>query len=550
MRVYVHSLILLNIFMTKMRELCNYIIKQQSIQEFLRKDFSFLFADIKGVSKEKEADFLRICCTFAALNRYSIMSSMKKIPSPLVSLFPIAFLVGMLFATIRTFGSDALSGGSQVSLLTTTAVCIFIGMAFYRIPWKDYELAITNNIAGVATAIIILLIIGALSGSWMISGVVPTLIYYGMQIIHPDFFLASTCIICALVSVMTGSSWTTIATIGIALLGIGKAQGFEEGWIAGAIISGAYFGDKISPLSDTTVLASSVTDTPLFTHIRYMMITTVPSLIITIIIFTVMGFSFKTNDTQQIAEFAAALNAKFTITPWLLIVPVVTGILIARRVPSVITLFLSTMLAGIFALIFQPDLLCEIAGDGNIFKGVMMTFYGSTSLHTDSSMLTDLVATRGMAGMMNTIWLILCAMCFGGAMTASGMLGSITSVFVRFMKNRVSVVASTVCSGLFLNLATADQYISIILTGNMFSNIYEKKGYESRLLSRTTEDSVTVTSVLIPWNTCGMTQATILSVPTLTYLPYCFFNLISPLMSIFIAAIGYKIFKKPVNNPS
>lgn len=550
MRVYVHSLILLNIFMTKMRELCNYIIKQQSIQEFLRKDFSFLFADIKGVSKEKGADFLRICCIFAALNRYSIMSSMKKIPSPLVSLFPIAFLVGMLFATIRTFGSDALSGGSQVSLLTTTAVCIFIGMAFYRIPWKDYELAITNNIAGVATAIIILLIIGALSGSWMISGVVPTLIYYGMQIIHPDFFLASTCIICALVSVMTGSSWTTIATIGIALLGIGKAQGFEEGWIAGAIISGAYFGDKISPLSDTTVLASSVTDTPLFTHIRYMMITTVPSLIITIIIFTVMGFSFKTNDTQQIAEFAAALNAKFTITPWLLIVPVVTGILIARRVPSVITLFLSTMLAGIFALIFQPDLLREIAGDGNIFKGVMMTFYGSTSLHTDSSMLTDLVATRGMAGMMNTIWLILCAMCFGGAMTASGMLGSITSVFVRFMKNRVSVVASTVCSGLFLNLATADQYISIILTGNMFSNIYEKKGYESRLLSRTTEDSVTVTSVLIPWNTCGMTQATILSVPTLTYLPYCFFNLISPLMSIFIAAIGYKIFKKPVNNPS
>lgn len=475
---------------------------------------------------------------------------MKKIPSPLVSLFPIAFLVGMLFATIRTFGSDALSGGSQVSLLTTTAVCIFIGMAFYRIPWKDYEIAITNNIAGVATAIIILLIIGALSGIWMISGVVPTLIYYGIQIIHPDFFLTSTCIICALVSVMTGSSWTTIATIGIALLGIGKAQGFDEGWIAGAIISGAYFGDKISPLSDTTILASSVTDTPLFSHIRYMMITTIPSLIITIIIFTVMGLTYETNNTQQITEFAAALSTKFTITPWLLIVPVVTGILIARKVPSIITLFLSTMLAGLFAFIFQPDLLREIAGGENIFKGIMMAFYGSTTLQTDSSMLTELVATRGMAGMMNTIWLILCAMCFGGAMTASGMLGSITSVFVRFMKNTVSMVASTVCSGLFLNLATADQYISIILTGNMFSNIYEKKGYESRLLSRTTEDSVTVTSVLIPWNTCGMTQATILSVPTLTYLPYCFFNLISPLMSILVAAIGYKILRKPVNNPS
>ena len=447
------------------------------------------------------------------------MSTTKKIPSPLVSFLPIVLLIGMLFATIRTFGSDALSGGSQISLLTTTAVCVFIGVAFYRIPWRDYEIAITNNVAGVTSAIIILLIIGALSGVWMISGVVPTLIYYGMQIIHPDFFLTSTCVICALVSIMTGSSWTTIATIGIALLGIGKAQGFEEGWIAGAIISGAYFGDKVSPLSDTTVLAASVTDTPLFRHIRYMMITTIPSLVITLVIFTVMGFACETSGTEQIAEFTASLNARFHITPWLLIVPVVTGILIARKVPSIITLFLSTLLAATFAIIFQPELLHEISGNNDLFEGTMMSLYGNTSLQSDSAMLTELIATRGMAGMMNTIWLIICAMCFGGAMTASGMLGSITSVFVRFMKNTVSVVASTVGSGIFLNLATADQYISIILTGNMFSNIYEKKGYESRLLSRTTEDAVTVTSALIPWNTCGMTQATILSVPTLTYLP-------------------------------
>ena len=472
------------------------------------------------------------------------MSTTKKIPSPLVSFLPIVLLIGMLFATIRTFGSDALSGGSQISLLTTTAVCVFIGVAFYRIPWRDYEIAITNNVAGVTSAIIILLIIGALSGAWMISGVVPTLIYYGMQIIHPDFFLTSTCVICALVSIMTGSSWTTIATIGIALLGIGKAQGFEEGWIAGAIISGAYFGDKVSPLSDTTVLAASVTDTPLFRHIRYMMITTIPSLVITLVIFTVMGFACETSGTEQIAEFTASLNARFHITPWLLIVPVVTGILIARKVPSIITLFLSTLLAATFAIIFQPELLHEISGNNDLFEGTMMGLYGSTSLQSDSAMLTELIATRGMAGMMNTIWLIICAMCFGGAMTASGMLGSITSVFVRFMKNTVSVVASTVGSGIFLNLATADQYISIILTGNMFSNIYEKKGYESRLLSRTTEDAVTVTSALIPWNTCGMTQATILSVPTLTYLPYCFFNLISPLMSILVAAIGYKIVRR------
>ena len=419
-----------------------------------------------------------------------------KIPSPLLSLVPILVLVTLLFVTIRIFGSDALSGGSQIVLLTATAICCLIAMTYSKVRWKALELAMINNITGVATALIILLIIGALSGSWMISGVVPTLIYYGMQIIHPSFFLASTCIICAVVSVMTGSSWTTIATIGIALLGIGQAQGFSDGWIAGAIISGAYFGDKISPLSDTTILASSVTDTPLFKHIRYMMITT-----------------------------------------------------IAKRVPSIITLFISAALAGMFALIFQPHLLLEISGlpVGNIqsnFKGLLMTFYGSTSIKTGNPELNSLVATRGMSGMMNTIWLILCAMCFGGAMAASGMLGSITSVFLRFMKRTVGLVTSTVASGLFLNICTADQYISIILTGNMFKDIYEKKGYESRLLSRTVEDSVTVTSVLIPWNTCGMTQATILGVATFIYLPYCFFNLISPLMSITIAAIGFKIKRK------
>ena len=470
----------------------------------------------------------------------------KRIPSPLLSLVPILVLVTLLFVTIHTFGSDALSGGSQVVLLTATAVCCLIAMGYSKVRWKAIELAMVNNISGVATALIILLIIGALSGSWMISGVVPTLIYYGMQIIHPSFFLASTCIICAIVSVMTGSSWTTIATIGIALLGIGQAQGFEDGWIAGAIISGAYFGDKISPLSDTTVLASSVTDTPLFKHIKYMMITTVPSMIITLTIFTIAGFAHEATATDQIAMYSASLRETFHISLWLLIVPVITGILIAKRIPSIITLFISATLAGIFALFFQPHLLQEISGlpvqdMQSQFKGLIMTFYGSTQVQTGNPDLNDLVSTRGMSGMMNTIWLIICAMCFGGAMTASGMLGSITSVFIRFMKRTVGLVASTVASGLFLNICTADQYISIILTGNMFKDIYQKKGYESRLLSRTTEDSVTVTSVLIPWNTCGMTQATILGVATFTYLPYCFFNLISPIMSITVAANGFKI---------
>lgn len=473
---------------------------------------------------------------------------LKKFPSPLVSLIPIAALIVLLFFTISTFGSDALTGASQVSLLVATALCVFIGMWRYDIPWKDFEKAITNNIAGVSSALIILLIIGALSAVWMVSGVVPTLIYYGVQIIHPRFFLLCTCIICAVVSVMTGSSWTTIATIGIALMGIGKAQGFEEGWIAGAIISGAYFGDKISPLSDTTILASSVTDTPLFTHIRYMLFTTVPSLIITLLLFTGMGFTHEAANMDSISLFTAALDAKFHITPWLLIVPIVTGILIARKVPSIVTLFISTALTVVFMLIFQPGLLYEVAGDGatgieGLYKGTMMTLFGPTALDAGNPEINELVATRGMAGMMNTIWLIICAMCLGGAMTASGMLASITAVFVRFTRRLTGMVASTVGAGLFLNLATADQYISIILTGNMFKDIYRQNGYESRLLSRTTEDAVTVTSVLIPWNTCGMTQATILSVPTLVYLPYCFFNYLSPLMSILVASIGFKIYR-------
>lgn len=467
-------------------------------------------------------------------------------PTPLVSLMPIMLLIVLLFFTIKNFGTDALSGASQVCLLIATAVCSALGMIGYRIKWKDIEHAIINNIAGVSSAIVILLIIGALSAIWMLSGVVPTLIYYGVQLIHPSLFLASCCIICVVVSVMTGSSWTTIATIGIALMGIGKAQGFEDGWIAGAIISGAYFGDKVSPLSDTTVLASSVTDTPLFVHIKYLMITTVPSLVIALIIFTVAGFSHDGGSSAELGVFTVGLAERFNISLWLLLVPIATGIMIAMKVPSIITLFLSTAMATVFMLVFQIDNLYEMAGSTDVeslFKTTMEAMFTSTSLQTSSPELTDLISTRGMGGMMDTIWLIICAMCLGGAMTACGMVASITSTFVGLTKKLRGMVASTVGTGIFLNLVTADQYISIVLTGNMFKDIYKANGYESRLLSRTTEDAVTVTSVLIPWNTCGMTQATILGVPTLVYLPYAFFNYISPIMSIIVATIGFRIFK-------
>lgn len=470
------------------------------------------------------------------------MNKKRHLPSPLISLLPLVVLVLMLVATIRAYGSDSLLGASQVTLLVVSAFCVLLGTTVLGVPWADFERMITKNVASVTSAIIILLLIGALSGTWMVSGVVPSLIYYGVKIIHPDVFLASTCIISALVSVMTGSSWTTIATIGIALMGIGRAQGFDDGWIAGAIISGAYFGDKISPLSDTTVLASGAVGVPIFKHIRYMLITTIPSLVISLIIFTFAGFMQQSNSSAEIEQFTSALAGRFHISAWLLMVPVLTGVMIARKVPPIATLFLSTLLAVVFSLVFQSDALREIAG-GDLFKGAMQSVYGQTSLSTSNPMLTSLVATRGMAGMMGTIWLIICAMCFGRAMEAGGMVRGITQMFVRMIRGRVSLVASTVCSGLMLNLAVADQYICVLLTGNMFKKIYDRQQYERRLLSRTTEDSVTVTSVLVPWNTCGMTQSTVLGVPTLTYLPYCFFNLISPLMSICVAALGYKIWR-------
>ncbi len=471
---------------------------------------------------------------------------MTKIPHPLVAIVPVVVLIGFLSLTISLFGSDALSGGSQIALLMGMAVCVCLSMAVYRVPWNTFEKQIKATLGEVSITLLILLCVGMLAGSWIISGIVPTLIYYGVQIMSPHFFLVSSCIICAIVSLLSGSSWTTIATIGVALLGIGHALGVSEAWTAGAIISGAYFGDKMSPLSDTTILASSATGTDLFAHIRYMMYTTVPTFFITILIFLFAGWGNGKGAELQVGEYTEGLSRTFNISLWTLLVPLLTSILIARRVPSLIVLFLSSLMAGIVALILQPHILCEITGDDissttTLIRGLAITYYGSTAIDTGSASLNELISTRGMAGMLNTVWLILCAMCFGAAMVASRMIDSITGVILRFVRNRVSLVSSTVGTGIFLNITTGDQFISIVLTADIYKDVYGREGYESRLLSRTTEDAATVTSVLIPWNTCGMTQSTVLGVPTFTYLPYCFFNLLSPLMSILVAAIGWKI---------
>ena len=472
-------------------------------------------------------------------------------PSTLVSLLPFVFLVAALSVVIYVFGTSALDGASQVALLFAAGFTVVLSMVLYRVSWKVFEDAIIDNITSVGTSIVILLLIGAVSGSWMISGVVPTMIYYGMKVIFPEIFLFASCIISALIAVMTGSSWTTIATIGVALVGIGTAQGYEPGWIAGAIISGAYFGDKISPLSDTTVLASSSAGTPLFTHIRFMMVTTVPSFLITLVIFLIVSLLHDVPSGTQVADFANDLKETFNITPWLLLVPVLTGILIAKKVSAIATLFIAAVIAGVAALLFQSHIvgiIAENSGNGlsfvDGFKGMSIMYYGSTAVDTGNEALNSLVSTRGMTGMLSTVFLIIAASCFGGTLVGSGMLQSLTDALVKFVHKRVSMVASTVGTGIFANMITGDQYLSILLTSSLYKKLYRERGYEPQLLSRSVEDSATVVSVLIPWNSCGMTQATVLKVATLEYLPYCFFNLLSPLMSIFIAALGYKIVRK------
>ena len=469
----------------------------------------------------------------------------KMIPAS-AALIPFAVLLLMLFFVIRYFGSSALEGASQVALLVASAVCVAIAMLVYKVRWHVLETSLVEGVRNVSSAIVMLLLIGGISGTWMLSGVVPTLIYYGLQIINPKVFLLTCCVISALVSLLVGSSWTTIATIGIALVGIGQSQGFDPHWIAGAVISGAYFGDKISPLSDTTILASSSAGADLFSHIRYMLITTVPAFVISIVIFFVAGFTTTVSDDAMIADFLQALQNSFTISPWLLVVPLLTGVLIAFRLPALVTLFLAMVFAVVAMVCLQPQVMQAVAQNATLsfadgFVAVFKAIYGHITLSTGNDMLDTLVATRGMAGMLNTIWLIICAVCFGGVMLGSGMIHSITRMIIRHIRRRATVVSSTVFTGLFCNVCLADQYLSIILTNSLFKDFYDKKGYEPRLLSRSTEDSATVTGVLIPWNSCGMTQATVLNVATLSYLPYCFFNIISPIMSIIIAIIGYRI---------
>ena len=464
------------------------------------------------------------------------------------ALLPIIFLIALLSFNVYLYGDNSLGGANQSALLLSAAFAAIMGLK-NGTSWKNILKGVNNSITSTTPAIIILLLIGSLAGTWLISGIVPTMIYYGLQILNPKIFLVAAAIICAIVSLASGSSWSTIATIGIALLGIGNALDISNGLTAGAIISGAYFGDKMSPLSDTTNLAPAMAGTDLFTHIRYMMYTTIPSFLISLLIFLFIGLSMdNTQNSDDITNLLIAIESSFNISPWLFLVPGIVLLLIMKKVPALPALFAGTLLGGIFAIIFQPHLIVKLSGiDSNFFQAsyvsVINAMCSETSINTSNGVINDLLSSGGMYGMLNTIWLIICAMCFGGVMESSGALKKISQSIIQYAESTGSVIATTACTCLFFNITASDQYLSIVVPGRMYADTFKDKGLAPENLSRTLEDSGTVTSVLVPWNTCGATQSAVLGVTTVTYLPFCFFNLISPLMTILYGYLGFKIKK-------
>jgi Na+:H+ antiporter, NhaC family len=473
------------------------------------------------------------------------MTKAARQPSLFEALIPIFFLIVLLSINVFIFGDASLDGSNQIVLILSAAVA---GLVAYKIGinWESMLEGIVKSISSSLPSILILLLIGSLAGTWMISGIVPAMIYYGLKILNPVIFLFAACVISAIVSLATGSSWSTIATIGIALLGIGKALGMSEGVIAGAIISGAYFGDKMSPLSDTTNLAPAMAGTDLFTHIKHMAYTTVPSIVITLFIFLIWGFTIETTATiTDIDVVLRSLENAFNINGWLFIVPLVVIIMIVKKIPAVPALLSGTILGAIFALAFQPHIVAQIGeGEGFLriaYTGIMKAMYTNISVTTDNQTVNELLTTGGMFGMLNTIWLIICAMIFGGVMESAGFLLRITASIIRLAHSTGALIASTAGTCIFFNLTASDQYISVVVPGRMYADTYRNRGLKPENLSRTLEDSGTVTSVLVPWNTCGATQSRILMVDTFTYLPYCFFNIISPFMTILFGYLNIKI---------
>ena len=464
------------------------------------------------------------------------------------ALLPLFFLVVLLSYNVIIYGDDALNGSNQFILLIGGAIAAIIGFK-KRISYDSMLEKIADNLKSVTGALLILLFVGALSGTWLISGIIPAMIYYGLQILHPSIFLPACIVICAIISISTGSSWTTSATVGIALIGIGSVLKIPLGMVAGAIISGAYFGDKLSPLSDTTNLAPAMAGGELFDHIKYMTYTTVPSILFTLIVFSILNLTQNYNVLPDTGDLLGAIREKFTINFWLFLVPMTVIILIVKKTPPLVALLVGTLMGALFAIFFQPQILLDITGSKTLnskiaYKAILDAISVSTQVNTNNAILNDLFISGGMKGMLDTIWLIICAMVFGGVMDAIGALKVISNALLSWAKNTFQLFASTVASCLAINLTASDQYLSIVIPGKMFSKAYEERNLAPENLSRTLEDSGTVTSVLIPWNTCGAYQSGVLGVSVLEYFFFAIFNWLSPLMTLIYAALSIRIAKK------
>ena len=462
------------------------------------------------------------------------------------ALIPVFALVAMLFYNVFfVYGDDALSGSNQFILVMGAAIAAIIGFR-NKVSYQKMMDEVAENIKSTSGAILILLMVGALAGTWLISGIIPSMIYYGLQILNPTIFLAASVVICAIISIATGSSWTTSATVGIALIGIGNTLGISAGMTAGAVLSGAYFGEKMSPLSDTTNLAPTMAGGELFAHIKYMAITTIPTILVTLLVFVIIGFSIETTGSPDVSDKLVAIDDAFNISPWLFVVPAIVIFLIVKKTPPLIALLAGTLLAGVAAIIAQPEIVLNVAGETELtansaYKGVMNAITTDSAVVTKSKELNDLFTAGGMYGMLGTIWLIICAMVFGGVMDAIGALSRISGALLSLASSVFGLFASTVASCLALNVTASDQYLAIVVPGKMFKKAYEDKGLAPENLSRTLEDSGTVTSVLIPWNTCGAYQSGVLGVGVGEYFVYAIFNWLSPFTTLLFAALNIKI---------
>ncbi len=482
------------------------------------------------------------------------MTQSSKTPPPIKrpptlpdALIPVAALIVLLVGSVYLYGSDSSGGPNQIALMLAASVAVLVGLK-NGYNWKEIESGIVHGISLSMGAILILLVVGSLIGTWILSGVVPTMIYYGLLILHPSIFYAAAAVISAIIALATGSSWTTVSTIGIALVGVATAQDLNLGLTAGAIISGAYFGDKMSPLSDTTNLAPAMAGTDLFTHIRHMVWTTTPSIVIAVVLFAVIGwFEVVPGERPDVSAMLQTLDGNFTIHWFLLSAPALVVALALRRMPALPAILIGALFGGVLAAIFQRTTVVAYVADPALstgvalLKGIWTALFAGYALQSGNEAIDSLLSRGGMASMLPVVWLVLCAMVFGAVMETTGSLQRLAQAILGFVKGTGSLIAATIFTSIGMNIIASDQYISIVLPGRMFRAEYRRRKLHPKNLSRTLEDAGTLTSPLVPWNTCGAFMASTLGVPTLVYLPYAFFNLINPVVAAIYGFTNFTI---------